>query len=421
MEKINKFFTKDIGLKLISVIIAIGLWYMVINIENPIESKSITVNVTTTNLSYIEDMGYDIVNKDDLSSLQTTLKVRSNRLSLDRLVQSKDKITANLDFSKINTSELSEGKVYVKVDVTLPTIAGSNFEILSRNPDTFMFDVSEVVEESKPVEVLLSDEPTDEYIVSDFTTTPENVTLKGTKVALSELDKVAVTVSPNDFNTDGILYAEPQPLDKEGNVIPNITISPKEVIVKGGISKTKTVPIYLDTTGTLADGYVVSKFDYNPKEITVIGSEEALDDFDKIILPSVDISGVNSNLTGEYLLNNFLSQGIMVNKGENGTLIFELSVSTKSTKQITIPAENISLSEDVPPDTSVNYNKEDINITVVGEETVLSSLTGNSIFATINISNLDEGTHIVEYTFNLPDGVTIEGNNPTVTVTIEKT
>ena len=421
MEKINKFFTKDIGLKLISVIIAIGLWYMVINIENPIESKSITVNVTTTNLSYIEDMGYDIVNKDDLSSLQTTLKVRSNRLSLDRLVQSKDKITANLDFSKINTSELSEGKVYVKVDVTLPTIAGSNFEILSRNPDTFMFDVSEVVEESKPVEVLLSDEPTDEYIVSDFTTTPENVTLKGTKVALSELDKVAVTVSPNDFNTDGILYAEPQPLDKEGNVIPNITISPKEVIVKGGISKTKTVPIYLDTTGTLADGYVVSKFDYNPKEITVIGSEEALADFDKIILPSVDISGVNSNLTGEYLLNNFLSQGIMVNKGENGTLIFELSVSTKSTKQITIPAENISLSEDVPPDTSVNYNKEDINITVVGEETVLSSLTGNSIFATINISNLDEGTHIVEYTFNLPDGVTIEGNNPTVTVTIEKT
>lgn len=421
MEKINKFFTKDIGLKLISVIIAIGLWYMVINIENPIESKSITVNVTTTNLSYIEDMGYDIVNKDDLSSLQTTLKVRSNRLSLDRLVQSKDKITANLDFSKINTSELSEGKVYVKVDVTLPTIAGSNFEILSRNPDTFMFDVSEVVEESKPVEVLLSDEPTDEYIVSDFTTTPENVTLKGTKVALSELDKVAVTVSPNDFNTDGILYVEPQPLDKEGNVIPNITISPKEVIVKGGISKTKTVPIYLDTTGTLADGYVVLKFDYNPKEITVIGSEEALADFDKIILPSVDISGVNSNLTGEYLLNNFLSQGIMVNKGENGTLIFELSVSTKSTKQITIPAENISLSEDVPPDTSVNYNKEDINITVVGEETVLSSLTGNSIFATINISNLDEGTHIVEYTFNLPDGVTIEGNNPTVTVTIEKT
>ena len=42
-------FTKDIGWKLLSLIIAIGLWFTVINTENPLETRTYTAAIQLQN------------------------------------------------------------------------------------------------------------------------------------------------------------------------------------------------------------------------------------------------------------------------------------------------------------------------------------------------------------------------------------
>ena len=50
-------FTMDIGWKLLSLIIAIGLWFMVINTENPVETRSYTAAIQLQNEEALTERG----------------------------------------------------------------------------------------------------------------------------------------------------------------------------------------------------------------------------------------------------------------------------------------------------------------------------------------------------------------------------
>ena len=59
MSKFKETLTKDAGWKLLSVFIAICLWFIVINIENPVETRIFTANLDIINTSYAEEAGKD--------------------------------------------------------------------------------------------------------------------------------------------------------------------------------------------------------------------------------------------------------------------------------------------------------------------------------------------------------------------------
>ena len=69
-------FTMDIGWKLLSLIIAIGLWFMVINTENPVETRSYTAAIQLQNEEALTERGYVVVNDDELSSTRVTVRLR---------------------------------------------------------------------------------------------------------------------------------------------------------------------------------------------------------------------------------------------------------------------------------------------------------------------------------------------------------
>ena len=57
-------FTKDIGWKLLSLAIAVALWFMVINTENPLETRSYTASVQIQNEESLFERVYVVVNED---------------------------------------------------------------------------------------------------------------------------------------------------------------------------------------------------------------------------------------------------------------------------------------------------------------------------------------------------------------------
>ena len=61
MSKFRELLTKDAGWKLLSVFIAVCLWFVVINMENPVEYRVFTANI-------------DIVSKTDVSGIDIYIK-----------------------------------------------------------------------------------------------------------------------------------------------------------------------------------------------------------------------------------------------------------------------------------------------------------------------------------------------------------
>ena len=60
MNKLKELFTKDAGWKLLSLGIALFLWFIVINIENPVETRTFNVSIDILSEEALSDSGFII-------------------------------------------------------------------------------------------------------------------------------------------------------------------------------------------------------------------------------------------------------------------------------------------------------------------------------------------------------------------------
>ena len=134
MNKIKEMIMKDIGWKLLSVCIAVGLWFMVINIENPIENRNYTTQIKFENEEALAEQGLVITNLEELKDTNVTIKVRGERMALDRLSQYRNYIQATVDLKKATASAGNGEYVSLYIEVKLPSNAGDGFEIMSKDP-----------------------------------------------------------------------------------------------------------------------------------------------------------------------------------------------------------------------------------------------------------------------------------------------
>ena len=101
MSKFKETLTKDAGWKLLSVFIAICLWFIVINIENPVETRIFTANLDIINASYAEEAGKTITNADEIENTKVSVRLRGKRMVLDKIQQNKS-FSAYIDISSID-------------------------------------------------------------------------------------------------------------------------------------------------------------------------------------------------------------------------------------------------------------------------------------------------------------------------------
>ena len=85
MKRFQELLMKDIGWKLLSVAIAAIMWFMVINITQPVDTRSYSRPLMLENLEALTSRGLTIGNAEELKSSKITVKVKAQRTALDRL------------------------------------------------------------------------------------------------------------------------------------------------------------------------------------------------------------------------------------------------------------------------------------------------------------------------------------------------
>ena len=413
--KHSNYFTKDIGWKLLSLAIAVALWFMVINTENPLETRSYTASVQIQNEESLFERGYVVVNGDEINSTRVMVRLRGQRLALDTLSQSNTKVQAIVDLSNVIYSYNGE-PVSVPVNIVIPSVVNNSFEILSKSVQSVTVDIQPYINKDftvKPV-VNYSDESSGELI--NAVTSPSTITAYGAKSVINSIAEVRASVTPEVLENDMVMTAVPTAYDAEGNVVNNVTFSSSELSVKISMDDMKSVRIAVDTTGRPAEDYQVTGLYLSPETIDVAGSEEALSGISVIRLPDIDIAGMDSNIIKTFDIGDYLPDGVRI-VGGTDTVTATVTLERNEEKNIVIPADSITDNGTTPEGLTAHIESEDIEITVSGPAGKLELVDG--VNAYVDLSGYEAGTYEdVPVVIELPDDVSMTSETVGVTVVL---
>jgi len=421
--KILKFITDNWALKLGAVVIAVTLWYLVTNINDPVTTKRFNnVSVTLKNTDIVTDAGeiYEVLDDSDIIATVTITAPRSVADSF-----TKDNIVAVADFENMDTDYT------VPISISVNRYS-SDVDSITSSSDSVKLSIEDLATATLALEATTSGTLADGYIVSNITTEQNQVRISGPQSVIDKVAKAAVDVDVTGFTSNIGTDVTIKLYDEDGNVVNNssITMNMTSVRVTVTILATKTVPITYHTTGEVADGYMLTgTITSTPDTVILAGKSSVLADIEELeVTDALDVTGLTSDLQTTVDLEDYLPSGTSFGDSDfSGIANVVVDIAPVSSKDITLDSSDITY-DNVPENYSISLTDSTYNVTIKGLEDTIESVDAADLNAVADISlltktlddgeSLESGTYSVALSFNPPDGVTISGS---VKVTLEIT
>ena len=402
----------NLSLKILSAVCAIIIWIIIVNVYDP--STSVTVSGVEVQLVNTESLtekeyAYEVV---DGSKISVYI---SGPRSIVTDIKAKD-IVATADLS--NVTVFSD---YVDIDVKVVKdgVSASSIEIAPKTT-AIRLKIENMVTKTFNIDTELVGTPADGYVIGGQQISPSSVKVTGTSSVVDSISSVKVLYDVSGA-TMNISDAAPIKIyDSQGTEIVDdrIELSKTAVDIKVNVLMTKTVPVTYKTKGTPADGYGVSGIDQAVTEAVIAGTEDALRDVNSIDVPdsAIDVSGLNADKIFHVRLSSYLPGNITVMS--EGVVNVTVRIYPVSEREISVPVTGIVLSN-LPQGYNISFGDVTaVNITVTGEQSVLTALTVTGIIPTIDLSGIKEGDNTLRLKVTLPANCTLK-QNYTVNVTAE--
>ncbi|WHY97844.1 CdaR family protein [Peribacillus simplex] len=361
----------------------------------------------------------------------------------------------------INAKNQRDFKVYV--DLSDPAISMGDrtvtFKISDLNeklvatidPEYAEVNVQERVTKEFPVEAEYNSSLLEEgYTAGQPTVSPKTVKITGAKDAIEQISYVKANLEiSKGLNETVNSKATVKALDRDLNKL-DVTIEPSTVSVSLEVSiPSKTVSIAPKQTGKTKDGIRITSISVDPKEVTLFGSETSLEKIDEVNLP-VNISDIDGDTELELDLDKpesvqkmslgkakvkIRTEKVDVDEENAEPVVEEEEPETEQKQEEQVVEEEEKEDEPaaieskifnniqivpvgIQDDQNAELESDVTSITLLGEADDLKKITKDDINLTVDVSNLDEGTHDVDLAVAVPEGVEWELDSKTVSVTI---
>lgn len=412
MKKLQELICKDFGWKLLSIAIATILWFMVINIDQPVDTRGYSRPLIIENIETLSSRGLTLGNLEELQNTKITVKVKAQRTALDRLNQNPEWITASIDLSEL--SYAVNGDI-VSLPVSVSVQGGNTYGISSKSPAVVEVSVETMASKELPVDVQLNGFLEDGTYLSEPLLSTDTVTVTGPASAVNRVTSVRANIDADTIKENPEIRTTLTCYDSIGQVVKGVYTSVDEIIVSYALHDMKQVPIQVDIVGTPAGGYQVGDISCRPQYAAVTGSAEDLENIVFLQMDSIDVSGRSSSITETFYLADYLPEGISLLAEDNGIIQVTVEISAQSQKTLTLPSSELSILGQ--EDGKEYILRGDAHITLIGEGDALDAVRANDLQATIHVNGLSEGDHRVMIHADLPDGLILNPSYITVTVT----
>ena len=370
MEKVKKAKKEnrhgaDFGLRILSIIIAVIIWFALSITQYP------TINKTITNVPVV--------------------------FSLDG-TQAKEKGLSALNYKDISVDVEIKGMNYEIGSYTAADLVATvNLDDVTKE-GTYDLDIDVKSSHSTAEAPLISAE--EGYILKETTTSPSEITVEGTKNDLDNISKAVAQISKSKkisedttINTQDIVF-----YDDDDNVVDPSKIEVKDtksVDVNFVIYKKKTAKLKVDISNC-TDNFDVSSLPLklSEEEISVVSPNLDDSDTETLTIGSIKLSEIN--LAKVFSFKIPLNSGeINMNGDENVRVSFDSEGYTS--KEFTITSDHIIATGKPSGKSTEIETKKLTNVKVYGPEDVINNLKDSDLYAEVNLSDIiDSGSYARE-------------------------
>lgn len=404
---IKDFFSKDLAWKIFSLFIAIIMWFIVMNMSNPIEIKTFPASIKFENESVIKNNGYVITNLQSFKDFKINVKVSATRPALDELSRNKANISATVDLSKIDLkSDDSYPKtVTVPVQPKLPTnLYVYSYNLASYYPSYIELSIDKLSSDSRTLTVDTSGTPATGYSAGTIKCDTTNVKIIGPESELTKASTVMALVDIADAVSDVTKTAKINVYDDKGNRLSNFTCEPSSVTVVVPVSKQGTIAINEPrTTGALPNNLNLSAIQWEPKSVSVSGNTEQINRVKSIDLPAIDLTNIHQSTTLTFDISSYIEQaGLTLKNSSSSIVTVNINIGNTNTNTVTIKKSELSI-EGLSNEFLVKVPDE-MTFNVIGST---STLNASVLQPKLNLAGLGEGKHTVNLSLTLPTNVSL--------------
>ena len=412
LTKFKEILFKDFGWKLLSIAIATILWFMVINIDQPIDTRAYHRILSIENMEVLTERGLTIGNLEELKNTKVTVKVKAQRTVLDRLNQNPEWLQASVDLSSL-TYAVNGDIIALPVDVS---IQGSNaYTIQSKNPAVMEITVETLISKEFPVEVTLDGTLEDGVYLSEPILSTETVLVSGPASLVDRVASVRINVDAETIHATPEVRADLICYDIHGVAIKGLITSEEDILISYALHDAKQVPIQVGITGTPANGYQVDNIYCSPQYALVTGPAEELEKITFLQLDNIDVSNRSSSVIQSFLLTDYLPEGISLAGESENIAEVTVGILAQTQKHLTFSGDKLTI---LGQEDGKTYTvRGNAYISITGEN--LDHIRTSDIHGTIYVNGLSEGEHKVLIHADLPEGVTLNPSYITVTVGAE--
>lgn len=407
--------TDNLSLKIMSVAIAIVVWLIVVNIDNPVGTNYYTItDVELINKEYVESsdtigkMCMPEENQDSVRVAITASKKIRDRIRLSD-------ITAVADLQQAVSLDTDPVMVPITVTCSASGVLPSDIKV---TPQNLTVNLDEKETQEFVVNVSKGDtKPGKDYEVGSLTASPEKIRITGPKTLVNKIDKVnaAIALDGNtedytqevnltiyDKNQEALSESEMNSLRIENNA---------KVVVTAKLWKIRTgVKIAAGYVGTPASGYQAGSVKTVPDTISVAGNTEDLESLSEndnmITIPAdrIDISGESKDVERKISLKNLLPDNVKLTSDSSEDVWVTVSILPVGSQEFNLPTKNIEV-KNKPDNLQVTFETAQIALRIRSESEDLADLNiDEDVKAEIDLKDKEVGNYKVPVKLSLPDG-----------------
>lgn len=407
--------TDNLSLKIMSVAIAIVVWLIVVNIDNPVGTNYYTItDVELINKEYVESsdtigkMCMPEENQDSVKVAITASKKVRDRIRLSD-------ITAVADLQQAVSLDTDPVMVPITVTCLASGVLPSDIKV---TPQNLTVNLDEKETQEFVVNVSKGDtKPGKDYEVGSLTASPEKIRITGPKTLVNKIDKVNATIAL-DGNTEDYtqevnltIYDKNQEALSESEMNSLRIENNAKVVVTAKLWKIRTgVKIAAGYVGTPAGGYQVGSVKTVPDTISVAGNTEGLESLSEndnmITIPAdrIDISGESKDVGRKISLKNLLPDNVKLTSDSSEDVWVTVSILPVGSQEFNLPTKNIEV-KNKPDNLQVTFETAQIALRIKSESEDLEDLNINEdVKAEIDLKDKEAGNYKVPVKLSLPDG-----------------
>lgn len=407
--------TDNLSLKIMSVAIAIVVWLIVVNIDNPVGTNYYTItDVELINKEYVESsdtigkMCMPEENQDSVRVAITASKKIRDRIRLSD-------ITAVADLQQAVSLDTDPVMVPITVTCLASGVLPSDIKV---TPQNLTVNLDEKETQEFVVNVSKGDtKPGKDYEVGSLTASPEKIRITGPKTLVNKIDKVNATIAL-DGNTEDYtqevnltIYDKNQEALSESEMNSLRIENNAKVVVTAKLWKIRTgVKIAAGYVGTPAGGYQVGSVKTVPDTISVAGNTEGLESLSEndnmITIPAdrIDISGESKDVERKISLKNLLPDNVKLTSDSSEDVWVTVSILPVGSQEFNLPTKNIEV-KNKPDNLQVTFETAQIALRIKSESEDLEDLNINEdVKAEIDLKDKEAGNYKVPVKLSLPDG-----------------